>query len=85
MTQYVGRVSFKHYEGDLDAIFVEAKKDCLSFAVEMGEMGTPCFIFEVGECGEPHAHFYFRTTKSLSTVQRILKRHFRLPPKVCAL
>lgn len=81
MTQYVGRISFKHYEKE--GLEEKARIDCMAFKVEMGDMGTPVFIFEVGDCGEPHAHFYFRTHKGRSTVERALKKHFHLPPKVC--
>lgn len=83
MTQYVGRVSFKHLkeEDDLEAVVSKMAFDCIA---EMGDAQAPFFVYEEGDCGEPHAHFYFRTVKSRSSVERLLKKHFRLPPKVCA-
>lgn len=80
MTQYVGRISFKHLkdEEDLEAHVSEM---ALALCVEMG-CESPCFVFEVGDCGEPHCHFYFETVKSEATVRRLLQKHFRLPPRV---
>lgn len=78
--QYVGRLSFKHLKEEED-IEVEASAMSLAFCVEAA-VDAPCFIFEVGDCGEPHAHFYFETGKSAATVRRLLQKHFRLPAKV---
>lgn len=83
MTQYVGRVSFKHFK-DLEDLETEMASLALAFCVETG-VDAPCFVFEVGDCGEPHAHFYFESLKSDATLRRSLQKHFKLPPKVCLL
>jgi len=81
MTQFVGRLSFKHLSPGED-LEVNASAMCLAFCVE-AEPEEPCFVFEVGECGEPHAHFYFNSKKSEASVRRMLQKHFSLPPRVC--
>lgn len=81
--KYVGRVSFKHLkeEEDLEAV---VSKMAFDFACEVGDAVAPCFVYEEGDCGEPHAHFYFGSRKSRSSLERLLKKWFKLPPKVCA-
>lgn len=79
--QYVGRVSFKHLKEEED-IELEASSMSLAFCVEAG-VKSPVFVFEVGDCGEPHAHFFFESSKSAATIRRLLQKHFKLPAKVC--
>lgn len=81
MSRFVGRVSLKHLADPEDS----ARAACLRFAAETG-VEASCFVFEMGSINEePHLHFYFETRKSRSTIERILKIVFELPPKVCAL
>lgn len=85
--QYVGRLSGKHFTVGDDGVSVEDQmKVCaLQCAADMG-LDSWCFVFEMGSINEePHMHFYFRSLKSMSTLQRGLKIGFGLPPKVCAL
>lgn len=81
MTQYIGRVSFKHLKEE-DDLETEVAAMSLAFCTESG-CGSSCFVFEVGDCGEPHAHFYFESAKSDATLRRLLQKHFRLPARVC--
>lgn len=84
MTQYIGRVSGKHFTVGDDGVSVEDQmKVCaLQFAADQG-LDSWCFVFEMGSINEePHMHFYFRSAKSLSTLQRALKSSFSLPKQV---
>jgi hypothetical protein len=82
--QYVGRISFKHFQEEAQDLEAEMAALSFAFCVESG-VGEPLFVFEVGDCGEPHAHFYFESVKSEATLRRLLVKHFKLPPKVSAL
>lgn len=83
MPQFIGRLSFKHLK-DEPNIEDAAAQLCLSFVAE-SSVEASCFVYEVGDCGEPHAHFYFQTQKSDGTIRRLLRKHFRLPEKVCLM
>ena len=81
-TKFVGRVSLKHLEGDVEVL---AKEMCLAFAAE-GGFPEHCFVFELGDVEkEPHLHFYLETAKSDATLRRLLQKAFDLPPKAYAL
>lgn len=80
MPEFVGRLSFKHFKEEEDLETFTAGL-CLQFCSEVNPE-DPCFVFEVGDCGEPHAHFYFKTAKSEGTIRRLLQKHFTLPPRV---
>lgn len=83
MTQYVGRISLKHFAGNADFTAEDKGREAaLVFAAEV-DLQAPCFVYEEGSINEePHLHFYFECTKSLSSIQRALKKAFELPPKV---
>lgn len=80
-TQYIGRISLKHVtEGKNVEDF--AREACLIFSSEVSA-SAPCFVFEYGSAHEePHLHFYFESSKSLSKCQSALKKAFELPPRV---
>lgn len=84
MAQFRGRISFKHLVVGADGVSIEdqAKLQCLDFVSRTG-VSKHCFIFEEGTvAGEPHAHFYFESAKSASTLVKNLKQAFRLPDRV---
>lgn len=80
MNPFIGRISFKHFK-DEDDLETYVSSLALAFAVESG-VHAAAVIFEVGDCGEPHAHFYFETPKSEASIRRLLQKHFKLPPRV---
>lgn len=79
--EYVGRISFKHLKDEAEDLEAHAAALCLAFCCETG-VAEPLFVFEVGDCGEPHGHFYFESVKAEATLRRLLQKHFRLPLKV---
>lgn len=82
MSLFVGRVSFKHLPDDVSSeAYVGLRDRCLALAVESG-FGSLVFVFELGDELEPHAHFFFETMKSKTSVIKLLKKHFRLPERV---
>lgn len=84
MAQFRGRISFKHLVEGADGMCVEdqAKVQCLDFVSRTG-VSRHCFIYEEGTvAGEPHCHFYFESSKSVSTLIKNIKQAFRLPDRV---
>jgi len=82
MNQFVGRVSFKHLVVDGSSVEDEGRALCLQFCAE-SDVKSAVFVFELGEIeGEPHAHFYFESSKGKCSIQNYLKRKFKLPPQV---
>jgi len=84
MTKYIGRVSHKHKKGlpDYADLPTQCGADWLAFFAAKGGHSGDLAVYEEGECGEPHSHFFFESNKSLSTLQGLLKKHHGLPPKV---
>lgn len=82
MNKFVGRVSFKHLAVEGSYVEDEARSLVLQFCAE-SDVKAAVFVYELGEIeGEPHAHFYFESSKGKCSIQNYLKRKFRLPPQV---
>lgn len=85
--QYVGRVSLKHFEGVAEYLAtpeLEARSRLVAWMTTPEFSKYPCslFVYEEGEEGQPHLHFYLESNLQVSAVSNMLKRLFSLPPNV---
>lgn len=78
--KFVGHVSLKSLvdgEFSRESVVAAAKAATLAFVAEGGFVEY-CAVYEEGtKNGGPHFHFYLESSKSQSTLRRLIEKHFR--------